>query len=407
MHCNMMSRENKYQEVRIDAYDYPLPQERIAKYPLAERDQCLLLHDDGAEVSTHIFAELPELLPSDSLLVMNDTKVIRARLEFFRETGARIEIFCLEPSDPPLYETSLATYNSVTWHCLIGNARKWKEAQLTRQLPAGGQLTVERVGEHLVRFSWDIDATFGEILMQAGELPIPPYLQRDTEEGDLWDYQTVYAEHEGSVAAPTAGLHFTPKVFKSLEEKGVRQEKLTLHVGAGTFLPVKSETMAGHTMHKEVISVSLPTLQALLQQHISGQPIVAVGTTTTRTLESLYYMGHQLLAGEEKPFEVPQWLPYTLSPRYTLRESLEALVHYLVSRGEEAVVGRTQLLIQPGFEYRLVDHLITNFHQPKSTLLLLVAAFLGEERWRELYRYALERDFRFLSYGDAMLLSGR
>ncbi|MDO5035505.1 MAG: S-adenosylmethionine:tRNA ribosyltransferase-isomerase [Porphyromonas sp.] len=393
-----------YQDIRIEDFNYTLPDVQVAKYPLPDRDECRLLVANEGHLSDHIFRDLPSLLPEKGLLVMNDTRVIRARLEFFRETGARIEVFCLEPSTPALYELSLSSREPVVWHCLVGNARKWREPTLSKLLPSGTCLVAERCEEGEVRFSWDSDRTFGEVLTEAGELPIPPYLHRETEESDLETYQTVYAEHEGSVAAPTAGLHFTDRVLGELQSRGLEVAKLTLHVGAGTFLHVKSETMGGHTMHKEMISVPVATLERLLLQVERGEPIIAVGTTTTRTLESLYYMGHQLLEGVAHPFEVPQWLPYTLTPRFSLEETLRALIEKLHGEGEQHLVGRTQLVILPSFEYKMVDYLITNFHQPMSTLLLLVAAFMGDPEWRRMYQHALDGGYRFLSYGDATLL---
>ncbi|WP_297237318.1 S-adenosylmethionine:tRNA ribosyltransferase-isomerase [uncultured Porphyromonas sp.] len=392
-----------YKHIRISDYSYPLPEERIAKYPLAERDHSKLLHlsPDGT-ISEHHFYDLPGLLAPEDLMVMNDTRVINARVVFHRPTGARIEVFCLDPYEPKLYEESFASHHSVTWHCMIGNASKWKEDRLTRPI-SGGTLSVERVGDGLVRFSWDTDGSFADILEEVGELPIPPYLNRDTEASDLVTYQTVYARIEGSVAAPTAGLHFTDRVLRELEERGVRQTRVTLHVGAGTFAPVKSSTMGGHEMHKEVIKVPLEALRTITEQKRAGRQIVSVGTTSTRTLESLYYMGINVLDGVDEPLHVSQWMPYERVYEVSVPEALDALIRYLEESGSPALIGDTQIIIEPGFEYRLVDKLITNFHQPVSTLMLLVAAFVGE-RWREIYRFALDHDFRFLSYGDSNLL---
>lgn len=392
-----------YKHIRISDYSYPLPEERIAKYPLAERDHSKLLHlsPDG-QISEHHFYDLPGLLAPEDLMVMNDTRVINARVVFHRPTGARIEVFCLDPYEPKLYEESFASHHGVTWHCMIGNASKWKEDRLTRPI-SGGTLSVERVGEGLVRFSWDTDGSFADILEEVGELPIPPYLNRDTEASDLVTYQTVYARIEGSVAAPTAGLHFTDRVLRELEERGVCQTRVTLHVGAGTFAPVKSSTMGGHEMHKEVIKVPVEALRTITEQKRAGRQIVSVGTTSTRTLESLYYMGINVLDGVEEPLHVSQWMPYERTYEVSVPEALDALIRYLEESGSPALIGDTQIIIEPGFEYRLVDKLITNFHQPVSTLMLLVAAFVGE-RWREIYRFALDHDFRFLSYGDSNLL---
>lgn len=388
-----------YKSLSIQDFDYPLPDDRIAKYPLKERDHSKLLHYDGGAVSEAHFYDLPDLLPKDALLVINDTRVIRARLIFHRPTGGRVEVFCLDPADPSLYELSLSAKNTCVWHCLVGNSKKWKEGALTIEMPDGRTFSAERVDVEngLVRFFWTGETAFGEMLEQLGELPIPPYLNRDTEESDLTTYQTVYAVQEGSVAAPTAGLHFTEEVLRKLRDKGIRIAKLTLHVGAGTFLPVKGQTMGEHKMHSEVIRVTRKTLKAIFEQKKSGHPIVAVGTTSTRTLESLYYMGVNVLLGNPKPYHVEQWDPYGEKfGRITTLEALAALQ-------AEEVLGETRLLIEPGFTYRLVDKLITNFHQPHSTLLLLIAAFIGED-WKRVYDYALSHDFRFLSYGDSSLL---
>lgn len=394
---------HQYKDIRISDYSYPLPEERIAKYPLRERDHSKLLHlaPDGT-IGEHHFYDLPQLLSPDDLLVMNDTRVINARILFHRPTGARIEVFCLDPFEPRSYEESFACRESVVWHCMIGNASKWKESRLSRPIE-GGTLTAERIGEGEVRFAWDTGVSFAELLEEVGELPIPPYLHRATEESDSVTYQTVYARIEGSVAAPTAGLHFTDRVLRELEARGIEQAKVTLHVGAGTFAPVKSSTMGGHEMHKEVIKVPLETLRTLAERKRQGTKVVSVGTTSTRTLESLYYMGLRVMEGAEDPFHVGQWMPYERSGETPLVEALEALIDHLERQGSTALIGDTQIIIEPGFTYRMIDKLITNFHQPVSTLMLLVAAFIGD-RWRDVYRYALEHDFRFLSYGDSNLL---
>ena len=401
----MINRNLDPRDIKIEDYTYNLPDNKIAKYPLQKRDDAKLLYYNGEEISTHLFSDMTSLLPSDAVLVMNTTKVIHARLEFFRATGARIEVFCLEPYTPALYEQSLATKGEVVWHCLVGQAKKWKEQYLERALSDGGILRVSRVGDgNLIRFEWDSDITFGNLLEQLGELPIPPYLNRKTEESDLSDYQTVYAKQEGSVAAPTAGLHFTDELLQDLRGKGIQTIPVTLHVGAGTFLPVKSNTMGGHQMHTEVIEVVLSSIVALRDSVKEGRSIVSVGTTSTRTLESLYYMGAQLLQGKGKAsFSVAQWLPYQLKEEPTLLASLDAIIARLGEEKEEKLFGQTQLMIAPGYRYKVIDYLVTNFHQPHSTLLLLVAAFIGEE-WRWVYDYALENDYRFLSYGDGSLL---
>ena len=396
------------QEIRIEDYTYDLPAERIAKYPLAERDRAKMLYYADNNIKSYSFTDLPSLVPSNSVLVMNTTKVIRARLTFFRQTGARIEVFCLEPYAPALYELSLSAKHEVIWHCLVGQSRKWKEEYLCQLLADGTLLKVSRVngncsGGNLIRFEWSNDMTFGELLEHLGELPIPPYLNRDTEESDLRDYQTVYAREEGSVAAPTAGLHFTEGLLSKLNEKGIDQIPITLHVGAGTFLPVKSATMGEHEMHTEVIEVRLSSLRSIYDSLLAKRPIVSVGTTSTRTLESLYYMGVQVIDNVSDPLSVPQWIPYQTTSTATTEEAIKALIDYLKEKGVDRLFGQTQLIIVPGYTYRLVDFLITNFHQPNSTLLLLVAAFVGDD-WHKIYDFALKNDYRFLSYGDGSLL---
>lgn len=396
------------QEIRIEDYTYDLPAERIAKYPLAERDRAKMLYYADNNIKSYSFTDLPNLVPSNSVLVMNTTKVIRARLTFFRQTGARIEVFCLEPYAPALYELSLSAKHEVIWHCLVGQSRKWKEEYLCQLLADGTLLKVSRVngncsGGNLIRFEWSNDMTFGELLEHLGELPIPPYLNRDTEESDLRDYQTVYAREEGSVAAPTAGLHFTEDLLSKLNEKGIDQIPITLHVGAGTFLPVKSATMGEHEMHTEVIEVRLSSLRSIYDSLLAKRPIVSVGTTSTRTLESLYYMGVQVIENVKDPLSVPQWIPYQTTSTATTEEAIKALIDYLEERGVDRLFGQTQLIIVPGYTYSLVDFLITNFHQPNSTLLLLVAAFVGDD-WHKIYDFALKNDYRFLSYGDGSLL---
>lgn len=396
-------------DIKIDEYTYELPDHRIAKKPTSDRLEAKLLYYNEGEITSHYFSDLPGLLTAPSLMVMNDTKVIRARMQFFRSTGARIEIFCLEPYQPALYEVALASRSSVVWHCLVGQARKWKEPTLTKILSNGGVLTISRLGPlpteagELIHFEWTGGQTFGEILDEAGELPIPPYLNRATEESDLSDYQTVYAHYEGSVAAPTAGLHFTDALLKQVTDRGIRLAPLTLHVGAGTFLPVKSKTMADHPMHSEVISVPLEQLRCIKKSLEMQQKIISIGTTSTRTLESLYYIGVNLIENAEYPYQVAQWAPYERTYKYTTIEALDAIIEDLESRNSVALIGQTRIIIMPSFRWRIIDYLVTNFHQPHSTLLLLVAAFVGDD-WRKIYDYALANDYRFLSYGDASLL---
>ncbi len=393
-------------EIRIDDYDYPLPQERIARYPVAERDASRLLLYRHGTAGEDVFRNLPRYVPEGALMVFNNTRVVRARLHFRKETGAAIEIFILEPAEPAEYQENFAQRGRCVWLCLVGNLKKWKEGALRMQLKVEGRdvvMTASRCGslgtsERIV-FEWDGDFTFSEMLAAAGELPIPPYLNRATEVGDLTTYQTVYGRVEGSVAAPTAGLHFTPGVLEALTERGVEREEVTLHVGAGTFRPVKSAVIGGHDMHTEHIAVHRHTIEALLRH---GGEAIAVGTTSVRTLESLYYMG--ILAGRgAEDLHVPQWMPYEVTESRTEEEALTALLGYLDRQQCDVLQSSTQIIIAPGYRFHFVKAMITNFHQPRSTLLLLVSAFLNG-RWREVYDYALSHDFRFLSYGDSSLL---
>ena len=399
------------QEIQIADYDYHLPDERIAKYPLADRSSSKLLRYQAGEIEEFTFRDLPRLLPEGAVLVRNNSKVIRARLLFHKDSGARIEIFCLDPAAPTSYELSLGERHRCSWHCLIGNAKRFKEGtQLTRLLHREGQgevtLTAERGEEGVIHFSWDNDAyTFGELLELMGILPIPPYLGRETEEQDLTTYQTVYAETEGSVAAPTAGLHFTPAVFEELRAQGTPVLDVTLHVGAGTFRPVKADHIGDHEMHAELISVSRSTLLAL-REHI-GQ-IIAVGTTSVRTLESLYHLAIALRRQPDTPptaLHVEQWLPYEegADKELTTEEALDTLLSYLDAQGEDTLVFPTSIIIAPSYRYRVIRGMVTNFHQPHSTLLLLIAALIGDD-WHRVYDWALTHDFRFLSYGDSSLL---
>ncbi|MCD8080728.1 MAG: S-adenosylmethionine:tRNA ribosyltransferase-isomerase [Bacteroides sp.] len=397
--------------IRISAYNYALPEERIARFPLPRRDQSKLLVYRQGEIFEKRFSSLPDLLPANSLLVFNNTRVIQARLHFRKETGALIEIFCLEPVLPADYALNFQQTQQVEWLCMVGNLKKWKEEPLHRQLQVKGKeitLTATRMGpegtSHRIRLKWnDAGVTFADILEFFGELPIPPYLNRQTEEADKETYQTVYSRIQGSVAAPTAGLHFTPEVFDHLREKGITCEELTLHVGAGTFRPVKSEEIAGHEMHREFISVSRSTIETLLLHRANA---IAVGTTSVRTLESLYHIGITLYNhpdATEEELQVKQWQPYETNPELTPEEALEEVLRYMDRNQLETLHTGTQIIIAPGYRYRIVKGIITNFHQPQSTLLLLVSAFVGED-WKKIYAYALEHDFRFLSYGDSSLL---
>ncbi len=453
--------------IQIRDFNYPLPDERIAKFPLPERDSSKLLVYEGGRISETQFRSLPSLLPEGALMVFNNTRVIQARLHF-RKTpppplggdlsaeesvnskssngnclGALIEIFLLEPADPVEYQENFARRGSCSWYCLVGNLKKWKEGKLTRTLTIDHStltITAERIGTHgtsqEIKFEWGVtDAdndqrsmgngqcpiTFAEVIDAIGELPIPPYLNRKTQESDKTTYQTVYSKIKGSVAAPTAGLHFTKRVLEEIDARGIEREEVTLHVGAGTFRPVKSEDIGGHDMHTEHIAVHRRTIERLLAHN--GEAI-AVGTTSVRTLESLYYMGVLVdpsispLKGETyctknslplregwggSSLHVPQWMPYEYDNSLSTKEALEALLHYMDERGEEVLHSSTQIIIAPGYKYHIVRRMITNFHQPQSTLLLLVSAFIGDN-WHEVYDYALAHDFRFLSYGDSSLL---
>ena len=411
--------------IRISDYNYPLPEERIAKFPKAERDQSKLLIYRQGNVSEDVFCHLSSHLPQGALMVFNNTKVIQARLHFHKPSGALIEVFLLEPARPADYEQMFQTSESCAWLCLVGNLKKWKEGTLLRQLDIGGQtveLTARRVGEQgtsqLVEFRWNgTKASFADILDAAGELPIPPYLNRETQASDLTTYQTVYSKIKGSVAAPTAGLHFTDRVLADLDRHGIEREELTLHVGAGTFRPVKSQLIGDHPMHTEYIAVRRHTIERLLAHDCHA---IAVGTTSVRTLESLYYMGLKVLRNpdiEEHQLHVDQWEPYDDASSTTatvardgrethaigVRESLEALLQWMLCRNLSVLHSSTQIIIAPGYHYHIVRMLITNFHQPQSTLLLLVSAFVKGD-WHRIYDYALSHDFRFLSYGDSSLL---
>lgn len=397
--------------IKISDYNYPLPDDRIAKFPLAERDHSKLLIYQQGKVGEDIFYRLPNYLPKGALMVFNNTKVIQARLHFRKETGALIEVFLLEPAAPADYELMFQTTAKCSWLCLVGNLKKWKEGTLRRAFSIKGeQLTFSatRIGEqgssHLVRFEWDNDrVSFAEILEAVGELPIPPYLNRDTQESDKTTYQTVYSKIKGSVAAPTAGLHFTEDVLADIDDHGIEREELTLHVGAGTFKPVKSEEIDGHEMHTEYISVRKQTIEKLIQHHAEA---IAVGTTSVRTLESLYYMGVYVAThpdATEEELHVCQWTPYEVPSTMPSVDALQHLKEWMDRHGLKTLHSSTQIIIAPGYEYRIVKMLVTNFHQPQSTLLLLVSAFLHGD-WRKVYDYALAHDFRFLSYGDSCLL---
>lgn len=396
--------------ISISDFAYDLPEERIAKYPLAERDQSKLLVWKNGTIQDAQFRNLTNYLPAKSLLIFNNTKVIRARILFQKETGARIEIFCLDPVEPADYQIAFQTTDSCVWKCMIGNQKKWKGETLKKRIRIDGhevELCAEQpdpANKSLIRFSWNNqEIEFSRIIENAGLLPIPPYLNRETEESDLERYQTVYSKIKGSVAAPTAGLHFTDKVFNLLKADGHELAELTLHVGAGTFQPVKSETISGHDMHAEHFYISRDFLNRLI--HHSGKKI-AVGTTSVRTLESLYWLGVQAYKNPEldiSDLKISQWEAYEQTPeQLSVNESLHCLLQLLDRHQTDILSASTQIIIVPGYQFRMVDGLITNFHQPQSTLLLLISAYLGNE-WREIYRHALENNYRFLSYGDSNL----
>lgn len=399
-------------DIRIEDYNYPLPDERIAKYPLAERDSSKLLRYIDGKIDEFIFRQIPELLPSDAVMVFNDTKVVPARLHFVRPTGARIEIFCLQPVKPEEYNISFAATSSCSWKCVIGNAKKWKGDILDLYNPENAPEIAEmamkarlvsREGETgIVEFSWSGGNPFSRVLEICGTIPIPPYLNRESEAIDSERYQTLYAKFRGSVAAPTAGLHFTQAVLDAIKSKGIDIETVCLHVGAGTFLPVKNSEVAKHPMHREPFVVTLDFLKDLRN---SGKSVIAVGTTSVRTLESLYYIGVSCIE-TGAPADVDQWAPYTREYEWSTEESLDAIIAYMEKNSLDKISAGTRIIIVPGFRFRIVDMLVTNFHQPESTLILLVSAFVGGD-WKTIYDYALSHDFRFLSYGDSSLLYRR
>ena len=397
--------------ISISDYTYSLPDDKIAKYPLDERDQSKLLVWNNGNIQDAQFRNLSEYLPANSLLVFNNTKVIRARLHFLKETGAKIEIFCLDPVDPVDYQIAFQTTKSCIWKCMIGNQKKWKGDRLRKTICIDGieiELCAEQIdpenNKSLIRFSWNNpDFEFARIIENAGSLPIPPYLNRETEPGDLERYQTVYSKIKGSVAAPTAGLHFTEKVFNHLKNDGHILAELTLHVGAGTFQPVKSKTISGHEMHSEHFYIRRDFLNQLIQH--SGK-IIAVGTTSVRTLESLYWLGVQILNNPEisvEDLKISQWEGYQEKEnQYSTHDAINALIDLLDRSEVDFLSASTQIIIAPGYSFRMTDGLITNFHQPQSTLLLLISAYLGND-WRTIYDHALANDYRFLSYGDSNL----
>lgn len=396
-------------EIHIEEYNYPLPEERIAKYPLATRDSSKLLKYQDSNVTDHKFTSLPEILEEGSMMVFNDTKVVPARLHFQRSTGAHIEIFCLEPVLPEEYVSMFAVTDRCRWKCIVGNVKRWKKDTLHLYNPDSETVVsemglkadlIERQGEtSIVEFTWDDGAPFSRVLEVCGSIPIPPYLNRGTEDIDLERYQTLYARFRGSVAAPTAGLHFTENVLEAIRQKNIDIQTVCLHVGAGTFLPVKSSLVSEHTMHREPFVVTLDFLKKLVEKQ--GK-LIAVGTTSVRTLESIYYIGVKCIE-TGRPADVDQWDPYTRTYGYTVQEAVQALISFLEANSLKELQLGTRIIIVPGYEFKVVDVLVTNFHQPQSTLLLLISAFVKGD-WKKIYNFALDNEFRFLSYGDSSVL---
>ncbi len=397
-------------DIDIQQFDYPLPDDKIAKYPLPERDKSKLLIYNNGRIIQEQFQNIAQHLPPNSLLVFNNTKVIAARLFFRKETGAQIEIFCLEPNNPSDFGQAFATHGHCQWNCWVGNLKKWKSGAICLDIEINGKkvsiqakLIEKRETYNVVSFQWPNNYSFGEILDHAGKIPIPPYLNRESEDSDKKTYQTIFGKVDGSVAAPTAGLHFTENVLTSIDNKNIVREEVTLHVGAGTFKPVSSNSVQEHTMHSEFFTVSKTSLESL-KMNLGN--IIAVGTTTVRTLESLYVIGKQIVNGT-KPnnhhFAVTQWEPYANTQPMHVEDSLDAILNYLTVNKLEQLSATTSIMIVPGYEHKLVKHLVTNFHQPRSTLLLLLASFVGND-WKKMYDFALGHDFRFLSYGDSCLI---
>lgn len=403
----MVTELEELKNIKIEDFTYELPDEKIAKFPLADREASKLLLYAGGEIHESCFAEVRNILQPGQTLVFNNTKVIHARIFCRKATGANIEIFCLEPFSPADYAQNFSARNSCEWVCMVGNLKKWKEEDIHCSFFYEGKECVltarkeeQREGEVVVRFAWEGELSFSEVLEYCGRIPIPPYLNRESEESDKIRYQTVYSKEEGSVAAPTAGLHFSKEILDCLRNKGIKTDELTLHVGAGTFRPVKAEKIGGHDMHTEHVVISRELVADLQQRN---GDLIAVGTTSVRTLESLYWMGVKRLEGMAEFFSVMQWEAYTLPGHYSPREAMGALLEWFDITGGEVLKAQTTIIIVPGYTFRMIDAMFTNFHQPQSTLLLLVSAAIGED-WRKVYDYALRHNFRFLSYGDSSLL---
>jgi len=405
----LKKKNEAFKEISISDFTYELPEGQIAKFPLEKRDQSKLLIYRGGKINDDSFANLPKHLSPGTLLVFNNTKVIQARLHFQKSTGAKIEIFCLEPTSPSDFAMAFQAKAGCSWKCIVGNAKKWKEGFLEKEIEINGKIfvlkaekTADLGDSRVVSFSWEADMNFGEILEVAGIIPIPPYLDRDSEASDLERYQTVYSKIKGSVAAPTAGLHFTEKVFSELNKKGIEKAELTLHVGAGTFQPVKSETIDGHDMHTEHILVTRTFLEKL---HAHLGKVIAVGTTSIRTLESLFWMGCKVIENpsiQPSELNILQWDPYEKETNIPAEDAITAIIDFMDRNELERIASSTQIIIVPGYTFRIIHGMITNFHQPQSTLLLLISAFLGDH-WKRIYQHALEQNYRFLSYGDSNL----
>jgi S-adenosylmethionine:tRNA ribosyltransferase-isomerase len=399
--------------ISVDNFNYHLPPERIASTPLTQRDESKLLVYKNGQINDAVYLHIDQFLPSGSLLVFNNSKVVQARLNFKTTSDANVEIFCLEPASKQIeINTAMQSKGKVVWRCLVGELRKWKEERLNRSIPfknksfvLSAKLLEKEKDTFLIQFEWDNpEITFAEILETAGNLPLPPYIKRNVQEEDKVRYQTIYANHKGSVAAPTAGLHFTDRIFNNLKAKNIGYDYVTLHIGAGTFKPVKTPSVAEHEMHSEQLVLELDFIKNLIS-HLN-KDIIAVGTTSLRTLESLYWLGVKIDHLEynlHNDITLEQWDAYKLKSILTAEESLKAIVKYLEMKGDRMLLTRTQLLIVPGYDWKIVNGLVTNFHQPKSTLIMLVAAFIGED-WKKIYNHAFENNYRFLSYGDGSLL---
>jgi S-adenosylmethionine:tRNA ribosyltransferase-isomerase len=399
---------NSFKNIKISDFTYDLPESKIAKYPLAERDKSKLLVWQNGQIAESVFKNCAESIPENAQLIFNNTRVIHARMFFRKETGSKIEIFCLEPVEPRDYQIAFQEKEQVVWKCMVGNSKKWKSGILTREIEIAEEkimLRAEKTAQFEntfhVKFNWDKPYSFAEIIEQAGILPIPPYLNRETEDSDEETYQTVYAKIDGSVAAPTAGLHFTDSVLKELKLKNISEKEITLHVGAGTFQPVKSETIDGHTMHREVVVIPKNIIEGFVQ---NPDKIIAVGTTSVRSLESLYWLGLQMENNSFNPNnpEVLQWEPYEKEAKISTKKAFQNIADFLNKTSQETIQFSTQIIILPGYDFKVISGMFTNFHQPQSTLLLLIAAFLSND-WKKVYDYALANNFRFLSYGDSNL----